>query len=204
MQNNRLVGIVTKRDLKFHKYDEHNTPVSQIMTPFKNMVYVEKRKGEKLRDIKFFYELMMEKKVEKVPIVDEHGSIQGLITLKDISRNQQYPLANLDQRGQLYVGASIGAQGDYLERTIKLVEAGVDVLVIDVANGHNQLAIDAVVKVKNLLKQLSHQKVDVVAGSIATGEGALHLIEAGADGVRCGIGNGSICITRIVAGAGVP
>lgn len=139
---------------------------------------------------------MAQYRIEKIPIINKEDEILGLATLKDIDRLNERPLANLDPKGQLYVGAAVGASD--LTRAQRLVEAGVDVLVVDVANGHNKLCLETVATLKKELK------VDVVAGSIATGEGARRLIEAGADGVRCGIGNGSICITRIVAGAGVP
>jgi IMP dehydrogenase len=125
--------------------------------------------------------------------------IHGLICLKDIFSYEQLKLANKDPNGKLYVGAAVGANKDYIERAERLVEAGCNVLVVDVANGHSQLAIDATETLKDKFSQ-----VDIVAGSIATGEGAERLIRSGADGIRCGIGNGSICITRIVAGSGVP
>ena len=144
-------------------------------------------------------ELMIEKRIEKVPIVNDKNEIMGLVTLKDISRLEKDLVANLDHEGSLVVGAAIGAKDDYLDRAKALIDAGCDVLVIDIANGHSQLCIDTVKIVKE-----KFPTVDVVAGSIATGEGALNLIKAGADGIRCGIGNGSICITRIVAGSGVP
>lgn len=168
------------------------------------MTYVIKKANEPLPNRDHFYTLMVNKRVEKVPIIDENHIIQGLLTLKDITRHKQFPSANLDKKGQLFVGASIGATGDYLQRATTLVQHGVDVLVIDIANGHNLLAINAVKAVRSLLDTSDATHVDIVAGSIATGEGALHLIQAGANGIRCGIGNGSICITRIVAGAGVP
>lgn len=200
----KLVGIVTRRDMKFSEGRGSEVSVGSIMTPLEKMTVVSKKKEEALPSTRHFHDLMVQNRVEKVPIIDEDHYIQGLLTLKDITRDKQFPLANLDQKGQLYVGASIGATGDYLERAEVLVEHGVDVLVIDVANGHNQLTIDAVKAVREKLDSESASHVDIVAGSIATGEGALKLIEAGANGIRCGIGNGSICITRIVAGAGVP
>lgn len=123
----------------------------------------------------------------------------GIVTYRDLIRLNDRPLANLDSKGQLYVGAAVGAKDEDLERSAKLIKAGCDVLVVDIANGHSEVCIKAVKKLKENFPQ-----IDVVAGSIATGEGAEHLIKAGADGIRCGIGNGSICITRVVAGAGVP
>lgn len=141
--------------------------------------------------------MMLKHKVEKIPIINKEQEILGLATLKDLERFTQRPVANLDPKGQLYVGAAVGAKD--MARAKALVEAGCDVLVVDVANGHSKLCIDTV---KELKKEFPN--TDVVAGSIATGDGAKRLIEAGADGVRCGIGNGSICITRVIAGAGVP
>lgn len=125
--------------------------------------------------------------------------IHGLICLKDIFAYEQLKLANKDLNGKLYVGAAVGANKDYIERAEKLIGAGCDVLVVDVANGHSQLALDATETLKD-----KFPSIDIVAGSVATGEGAERLIRSGADGIRCGIGNGSICITRIVAGSGVP
>lgn len=150
----KLVGIVTKRDLKFQNLDD-DEQIMHLMTKLENMVHYKMDSKDKRPSSDYFKNMMQEKKVEKIPIIDNDNNILGLITLKDINRNKQYPLANLDEKGQLYVGASIGAQGDYIERSIKLIEAGVDVLVIDIANGHNQLAIDAVVSVKQLCKQMN-------------------------------------------------
>ena len=141
---------------------------------------------------------MISKKIEKLPLIDSEGCIAGLITLKDICDREKRPMANLDSQGRLVVGAAVGAKDDYLERAKKLIDAGVDVLVVDIANGHSKVCIDAVQALKE------NFDIDVVAGSVATGEGAENLIKAGADGIRCGIGSGSICTTRLVAGAGVP
>lgn len=142
---------------------------------------------------------MHSKRVEKIPCVSHNNKIFALITLKDINRIDQFPIANRDSEGKLYVGAAVGAKDDYIERSKALIDAGADVLVVDIANGHSQLCIDVVKKLKE-----NFEDIDIVAGSVATGQGALDLIKAGADGIRCGIGNGSICITRMVSGCGVP
>eukprot|EP00330_Aristerostoma_sp_ATCC50986_P010232 CAMPEP_0114593394 /NCGR_PEP_ID=MMETSP0125-20121206/14999_1 /TAXON_ID=485358 ORGANISM="Aristerostoma sp., Strain ATCC 50986" /NCGR_SAMPLE_ID=MMETSP0125 /ASSEMBLY_ACC=CAM_ASM_000245 /LENGTH=164 /DNA_ID=CAMNT_0001792551 /DNA_START=558 /DNA_END=1052 /DNA_ORIENTATION=- len=142
--------------------------------------------------------LMINAQVEKLPLVSEKNEICGLITLKDIMVRERRPLANIDRNGKLYVGCAIGAKDDYLERAKKLIDFGTDVLVVDIANGHSTVCINAVERLKEQFE------IDVVAGSIATGDGAEKLIKAGADGIRCGIGSGSICTTRLVAGSGVP
>jgi len=143
-------------------------------------------------------QIMIAKGVEKLPVVDEKNGILGLVTLRDINRIEDCPSANVDVNGKLYVGGAVGANKDYLERAKKIIDAGCDVLVVDIANGHAEICIEAVQRLKEQFQ------IDVVAGSIATGEGAERLIKVGADGIRCGIGSGSICTTRIVAGAGVP
>lgn len=142
--------------------------------------------------------LMINAGVEKLPLVSEKNEITGLVTLRDILVREKRPLANIDSNGKLYVGCAVGAKDDYLERAKKLIDFGTDVVVVDIANGHSTVAINAVERLKEQFE------IDVVAGSIATGDGAERLIKAGADGIRCGIGSGSICTTRLVAGAGVP
>jgi IMP dehydrogenase len=191
-----LAGIITSRDLRFNKDDTEC--VSNIMTPREKMIVWETNNNE-FPTANTLKELMVEKRIEKIPIVSSKNEIVGLVALKDVLRNYETDyMANLDSEGSLVVGAAIGAKDDYLERAKALIDAGVDVLVVDIANGHSQLCIDTV---KTLKEKFD---IDIVAGSIATAEGALNLIKAGADGIRCGIGNGSICITRIVAGSGVP
>jgi IMP dehydrogenase len=193
-----LAGIVTQRDMRFIKEGD-DQKVEEIMTPREKLV-VYLTNSNNFPSPSTLKEIMVEKRVEKIPIVNDNNEIHGLVTLKDILRLYETDfLANLDSEGSLIVGAAVGGKDDYLERSKALIEAGCDVLVVDVANGHSQLCIDTV----KALKQ-NFPDIDVVAGSVATAEGALNLIKAGADGIRCGIGNGSICITRIVAGAGVP
>jgi len=143
--------------------------------------------------------LMHSNKIEKIPIVNEKNEIQGICTLKDLIHYEKENQRNINKSGLLMVAGSVGAKDDYIERARALVEAGVDAIVVDIANGHSKLCIETVETLKDTFKT-----IDIVAGSIASGEGAEKLIRAGADGIRCGIGNGSICITRIVSGAGVP
>jgi IMP dehydrogenase len=193
-----LAGIVTHRDLRFVK--EEGELVSSIMTPRDKMFVWTTTSDSEFPSANTLKEVMIEKRIEKIPIVNQQNEIIGLVTLKDILRLYETDyLANLDMEGSLVVGAAVGAKDDYIERTKALIDAGVDVIVVDIANGHSQLCIDTVKILKETFKD-----IDIVAGSIASGEGALNLIKAGADGIRCGIGNGSICITRIVAGSGVP
>eukprot|EP01017_Pseudomicrothorax_dubius_P028924 TRINITY_DN3478_c0_g1_i1.p1 TRINITY_DN3478_c0_g1~~TRINITY_DN3478_c0_g1_i1.p1 ORF type:complete len:503 (+),score=138.75 TRINITY_DN3478_c0_g1_i1:65-1573(+) len=193
-QNFKLLGIFTSRDQR--SAQSPHTKVKDLMTPRDRMTVYETDAGVSLDSA---YSLLLEKRLEKVPIVDSKNNITGLITIKDIIRVKDRPLANLNEEGKLYVGAAIGAKDDYLERAKALIDAGCDVLCVDIANGHSQTCVDAVIGLKE-----AFPNVDVVAGSVATGDGAERLIRAGADGIRCGIGNGSICITRLVAGAGVP
>lgn len=191
-----LLGILTHRDVKFSKSDSDK--VTNYMTSREKLVVYEIRDGETPCSVEI-KNLMLEKRVEKIPVVNFQNQVQGLVTLKDLSFRSTLPNVNVDQYGSLIVGASVGAAGDYLERAEALIHEGVDVLVVDIANGHSDLCINTVKELK-----ASFPKIDVVAGSVATGEGARALIKAGADGIRCGIGNGSICITRIVSGCGVP
>jgi IMP dehydrogenase len=188
----KLVGIITERDIR--RAESGNQIVKELMTPLTKLVLTK----DSCISTDEAKKTMVSHKIEKLPVIDESGNIAGLITLKDIVDRQARPRANLDNTGRLIVGAAIGAKDDYLERAKKLIDAGVDVLVVDVANGHSKVCIDAVQMLK---EQFS---VDIVAGSVASGEGAEALIKAGADGIRCGIGSGSICTTRLVAGAGVP
>jgi len=176
--------------------NDDNSLASDIMT---SLADIECIRVEDLKDVPAIPDIrqkMVRKRVEKIPILNHEDDILGIVTLKDMDRLNDRPMANLDPKGRLYVGAAVGAND--LTRAKRLQEAGADVLVVDVANGHGKLCIETVKEYKR------HLNIDIVAGSIATGDGARRLIEAGADGVRCGIGNGSICITRIVAGAGVP
>ncbi|CAK73374.1 unnamed protein product (macronuclear) [Paramecium tetraurelia] len=184
-----LLGIITNRDC----YEQPLTKlVKELMTPREKLVtlhYLDVSK-ENAR------QMMLSHKLEKLPVVDDKNNIKGLINLKDLKLDSE--LKVLDQMGRLIVGGAVGANDDEITRAKRLVNSGCDVIVLDVANGHSQLAIRTVEQLK---KEVS---VDVIAGSIATGDGARRLIQAGADGIRCGIGNGSICITRVVSGCGVP
>jgi IMP dehydrogenase len=183
----RVVGIVTRRDLKYQRNAE--TPIRTVMT--KSLITA--RPTVSLKDAK---DLLYQAKVEKLILTDGSGALVGLITIKDLERQEQFPFSCKDKRGRLRVGAAVGA-GD-LERAAALVRAGVDVIVVDSAHGHSKNIIDTVKAVKK-----AHD-IDVIAGNIATKEAAADLIKAGADAVKVGIGPGSICTTRVVAGVGVP
>ncbi|MFT5287170.1 MAG: IMP dehydrogenase [Planctomycetota bacterium] len=189
VEGESVVGILTRRDCKFETDD--NTPVSEVMTS-KDLVTAPQ--GTSLDEAR---SLLYKHKVEKLIIVCENNRLCGLVTMKDINMLADFPNSATDTRGRLRVGAAIGVH-DY-ERAQSLVEAGVDVLVVDTAHGHSRNVIDTVRKLKETITG-----VDIVAGNIATGEAAVALVEAGVDGVKVGIGPGSICTTRIVAGVGVP
>lgn len=185
---NTLIGIITNRDMRF--ISDMTLKVSEVMTAAPLVTGVE---GTTLEDAA---KEMQKHKIEKLPIVDDNNKLMGLITIKDIEKKEKHPNANKDEHGRLRVAAAIGV--GQLDRAKALVEAGVDVIVLDSAHGHSQGILDTV---KIIKKELD---VDVIAGNIATGAAAQDLIDAGADGVKVGIGPGSICTTRIVAGVGVP
>lgn len=187
-----LVGIVTRRDLRFET--RMDQPVSAIMTPKDRLVTV-KEGAEREEVISLFHE----HRIEKVLVVDDNFKLKGMITVKDIQKAHDYPNACKDEFGRLRVGAAVGTGDAQDERIHGLVAAGVDVLVVDTAHGHSAGVIDKVRWVKQ-----NYPDVQVIAGNIATGEAALALVEAGADAVKVGIGPGSICTTRVVAGVGVP
>lgn len=187
-----LVGIVTSRDLRFELLRDE--PVSKIMTPQERLVTV--KEGASKGEIK---KLLHEHRIEKVLVVNDDFELRGLITVKDIQKSKDFPLACKDLEGRLLVGAAVGVGTETDERVSKLVEAGVDVIVVDTAHGHSQAVLDRVSWVKK-----NFPDVQVIGGNIATGEAALDLVKAGADAVKVGIGPGSICTTRIVAGVGVP
>ncbi len=187
-EQRKLLGIITNRDMRF--ITDKSLKVREVMTP---MPLVTAKKGTSLDEAA---KVLQKHKIEKLPIIDDEGRLQGLITIKDIEKREQYPDANKDEFGRLRVGAAIGV--GQLDRAEALVEAGVDVIVLDSAHGHSQGIIDTLKEIK------AHLDVDVIAGNIATGAAAADLIEAGADAVKVGIGPGSICTTRIVAGVGVP
>ena len=190
--HHKLVGIITSRDVRFRP--EETRLVSEFMTPLESLIV-----GSPDISVAQAKQLMIENRIEKLPLVNPDGSIAGLITSKDIYIKAEYPSASVDAHGRLLVGAAIGVKDDSMERAAALVEAGVDVLVIDIAHGHSDLAIAMLKRVK---AKFAH--VDVIAGNVATPQGTLALIEAGADAVKVGIGPGSICATRIVSGSGYP
>jgi IMP dehydrogenase len=183
-----LIGIITNRDMRF--ITDKGVKVCDVMTP---SPLITAKKGTTLEEAQ---QILQKHKIEKLPIVDKNGKLIGLITIKDIEKKQQYPNANKDSFGRLRVGAAIGV--GQLERAEALIDAGVDVIVLDSAHGHSKGIIDTLRDIK------ANLNVDVIAGNIATAEAAGDLIEAGADALKVGIGPGSICTTRIVAGVGVP
>tara|TARA_B100001063_G_scaffold236177_1_gene255609 strand:- start:857 stop:2002 length:1146 start_codon:yes stop_codon:yes gene_type:complete len=186
--NKTLLGIVTNRDMRFTKDFSKKVSVKMTMMPL-----ITAKEGTTLEEAA---DVMHSNKIEKLPIVDDKNKLIGLITIKDINKKREYPNASKDQFGRLIVGAAIGV--GQLDRATALVEAGVDVLVMDSAHGHSKGILDSVKDIKSKLD------VEIIAGNVATSEGTKALIDAGADAVKVGIGPGSICTTRIVAGVGVP
>ncbi len=189
---NKLVGIVTTRDVLFQPDDK---PVREVMTPRDRLIVAHPD-----IDMEEAKKLLWRYRVEKLPIVDEEWNVKGLITAADIVKKIRYPNAARDRRGRLLVAAAVGIRGDYMERAEKLYDAEVDALVIDIAHGHMERALE----VTKELKEAFGDDIDVIAGNIATYEGAKDVIKHGSDAVRVGIGPGSACTTRIVAGVGVP
>ena len=192
VEGRQLVGIITNRDLRFE--EDLNAPVRAKMTPREQLVYV--KEGADLIEAK---RLMNKHRLERVMVVDDNFELRGLITVKDIQKATEHPFASKDEHGKLRVGAAVGVGADNDERIELLVAAGVDVLVVDTAHGHSQGVLDRVKWIKQ-----HYPNVDVIGGNIATAGAAKALADAGADGVKVGIGPGSICTTRIVAGVGVP
>ena len=192
-QGTKLVGILTNRDLRFMTDEDFGQRISAVMTK-DNLVTAPV--GTTLAQAQ---EILRKHKIEKLPIVDDAGNLCGLITIKDIEKAVQYPNSARDANGRLLVGAAIGATPDVLERVAELVKAQVDVLALDSAHGHNSGILDAVRKVKK-----AFPRVQLIAGNVATAAGAEALIDAGADCIKVGIGPGSICTTRVIAGIGVP
>ncbi len=190
-QERRLVGILTNRDVRF--LDRTDQPVHEVMT---KDPLVTVPVGTTLDDAE---RVLHRNRIEKLPVVDESGCLKGLITIKDIRKKRRYPNACKDGMGRLRVGAAVGASGDYLERASALVQAGADALVIDTAHGHSRNVIQAVGEIKRRLSG-----TELIAGNVATPEGTAAMIEAGVDGVKVGLGPGSICTTRVIAGVGVP
>ncbi len=192
----RLLGIVTNRDTVFiPDADYPNRLVREVMT---KMPLITGKVGISREDASG---LLARNKIEKLPLVDDSGRLRGLITVKDFTKAEQYPLATKDDAGRLRVGAAIGFFGDGWERAMKLVDAGVDALFVDTANGHSQGVLEMIARLK---AEPAAAHVDIIGGQAATREGAQALIDAGADGIKVGVGPGSICTTRVVAGVGVP
>jgi IMP dehydrogenase len=192
VKNGKVVGIVTNRDLRFET--QLDQPVKAIMTPQKKLITV--REGASREEAK---ELMHRHRLERVLVIDEEYHLKGLVTVKDIMKESEHPNASKDAHGKLLVGAAVGVGEGTDERVAALVEAGADVLVVDTAHGHAQGVLDRVKWIKT-----RYPKIEVIGGNIGTGDGARALVDHGADGVKVGIGPGSICTTRIVAGVGVP
>lgn len=191
LENRKLVGIITNRDLRF--IQDYSLTIDDVMTKEQ---LVTAPVGTTLEDAE---KILQQHKIEKLPIADEDGTLRGLITIKDIEKVIEFPNAAKDDHGRLLVGAAVGVTSDTMVRVQKLVEAEVDVIVIDTAHGHSKGVIDMVKKIRE-----TYPTLDIIAGNIATAEAAHELYEAGADVVKVGIGPGSICTTRVVAGVGVP
>ncbi len=191
-KDRKLLGVISSRDLLFATSDEQT--VAEIMTPYDKLMVA--KKGVTFIEAK---RILAEKKIEKLPIVNSEGVIEGLVTMADIKNLGQYPLANVNNDGKLIVGGSVGVHGDYIERAQELVKAGVDVLVVDIAHGHSDLMVKAIEKLRGVCPG-----VEIIAGNIATAEAARELCEIGVDGLKVGVGPGATCITRLVTGCGVP
>ncbi|CAB4335143.1 MAG: IMP dehydrogenase [Actinobacteria bacterium] len=187
---NKLVGIVTNRDMRFE--DDTSRTVREVMTPMPLITGTPGMSGDDA------LELLRINKIEKLPLVDSHGSLCGLITVKDYVKSDRYPLATKDATGRLMVGAAVGVGDDAFKRSMALIDAGVDVLIVDTAHGHQRAVLDMV----TLLKKETNAQI--IGGNVATRVGAQALVDAGADAVKVGVGPGSICTTRVVAGVGVP
>ena len=187
----KLVGIVTNRDLRFEQ--NLSRPIAEVMTS-ENLVTTHQK-----TDLAAAAQILQRNKIEKLPVVDEQNRLVGLITYKDITKAKDKPMACKDDKGRLRVAAGVGVTNDTMDRIAALVEAGADAIVIDTAHGHSKFVIEKLREAKARFKD-----VDIVVGNVATGEAARMLVEAGADGVKVGIGPGSICTTRVVAGVGVP
>lgn len=191
IKDGKLVGILTNRDLQFE--DVLTKKVAELMTPRDKLIVA--KQGVSLFDAK---NLMHDNRVEKLPIINDENELQGMMTIRDIKNHQNFPNSAKDKNERLYVGAAIGVSGDYLERAIELADKGADVIVIDTAHGHH-------INIKKAITAVaSRVNCDIIAGNIATAEAAKYLIDCGASAIKVGIGPGSICTTRVVAGIGVP
>ena len=195
-KDNKLVGIITNRDMRFIASEDYDRlKVSEVMTR-ENLIT-----GPSNISKEDAHDLLAKHKVEKLPLVDAEGHLTGLITVKDFVKTEQYPDATKDEQGRLRVAAGIGFLGDAYNRASALMEAGVDVLVVDTANGEAKLALDMIRRLKS---DSAFNGVDIIGGNVATRQGAQAMIDAGVDAVKVGVGPGSICTTRVVAGVGVP
>jgi IMP dehydrogenase len=195
-EDGKLVGIVTNRDMRFVLDVQRTTTlVKDIMTP---MPLITGQVGIRPEEA---IALFAQHRIEKLPLIDANEKLRGLITIKDFDKSEKYPNASKDANGRLLVAAAVGVGQDAWERSMALVEAGVDVLIVDTAHGHNSAVLEMVAKLK---AEPFAKNVDIIGGNVATREGAAALVEAGADGVKVGVGPGSICTTRVVAGVGVP
>ncbi len=190
-ENNYLIGIVTNRDLRFQEIMER--PISEVMTG-ENIITTTKKTG-----LAEAAKILQMHKIEKLPVVDSENKLIGLVTYKDITKSKDRPNSCKDNKGRLRVAAAVGVSADIIERVTALEEAGVDAIVIDTAHGHSKAVVESLKKVK-----ASFPNLDIVVGNVGTGDAAKALVEAGADGIKVGIGPGSICTTRIIAGVGVP
>ncbi len=190
-KNRFLVGIVTNRDLRFER--NMNRPISEVMT-IENLISTKES-----TDLESAADILQKYKIEKLPVVDKDNKLIGLLTYKDITKAEDKPLASKDEKGRLRVAAGVGVSGDTMDRIDELIKAQVDALVIDTAHGHSKGVLELLKKVK-----AKYPGKDIVAGNIGTAEAAIALVKAGADAVKVGIGPGSICTTRIIAGVGVP
>jgi len=189
--NSKLVGILTERDVLFEPPN-----CSKLVQDLMTKDVVSAKQGTDLEEAK---EILKKNRIEKLPIVDDNNLVKGLITCQDISNLEKYPNASKDSKGRPIVGAAVGVKGDFMERTEALIGAGTDVIVVDIAHGHSENAINTV---KNIKKAFSD--CELIAGNVATAKGTEDLIKAGVDSVKVGVGSGSICITRVITGSGVP
>lgn len=190
VKDSRLAGILTGRDVMFESAS--NKLVKDVMT--KDVITA--KPGISLEEAK---EILMQHRIEKLPLIDENKAVKGLVTSKDITHNEDYPNASKDKKGRPLVGAAVGVKGDFMERTEALMEADTDVIVVDIAHGHSENAINTIRNIKK-----AFPSCELIAGNVATARGAEDLIKAGVDAVKVGVGSGSICITRVITGSGVP
>lgn len=191
-KDNKVVGLVTRRDMLFE--NNRKIPINKLMTPFSKMIYA--APGISIGEAK---QILRNNKIEKLPLLNGGRKLSGLITAKSLESFASHPQATKDKHGRLKVGAAVGAVGDYIDRARALINAGVDILVMDVAHGHNEVALSAV---KNLRKKF--KDIDIIGGNVATPQATLDLIKLGVNSVKVGIGPGGLCTTRMVAGVGVP